>query len=85
MKKYEKPKLMVLSISANDALCNSCGRSLRYDEDLQFTLGNMVGNKDGILDSNEMTSVFSTEDGCSMPVDYDGYCKFTATNNIFIS
>lgn len=44
MKVYEKPKLMVLSISANDALCSGCDDTVRYNDKLREYFGKYYGN-----------------------------------------
>ena len=81
MKIYEKPKLMVLSISANDALCTGC--SIRTRGDAQWSIFDPSG--DGLLTKDEANSVGlfgSNEDdlgsACSAVV--DGYCKFNGTD-----
>ena len=84
MKVYEKPKLMVLSISANDALCSGCDDTVRYDVKLREYLGNYYGDADGTLTDDELANLFEA-DSCSEEVFYDGYCKFTGTNMMFSS
>ena len=84
MKVYEKPKLMVLSISANDALCSGCDDTVRYDVKLREYLGNNYGDADGTLTDDELANLFEA-DGCLEKVFYDGYCKFTGTSMMFSS
>lgn len=84
MKVYEKPKLMVLSISANDALCSGCDDTVRYDVKLREYLGNYYGNAEGPLTDDELANLFEA-DSCLEAVSYDGYCKFTGTNMMFSS
>ena len=84
MKVYEKPKLMVLSVSANDALC-ACDTSLRYNEGLKNALALIAGDKAPPLNETEMKNVFTTDDDCADQISYEGYCKFTGAQNVFIS
>ena len=84
MKVYEKPKLMVLSISANDALCSGCDDTVRYNDKLREYFGKYYGNADGPLTDEELANLFEAE-GCLEAVSYDGYCKFTGTNMMFSS
>ncbi len=81
MKLYEKPRLMVLSISANDMLCSGCSICTRGD----YYWDPFDLNHDGVLTHAEATSqgLFGSSDGensdsCSVPV--DGYCKFNGTD-----
>ena len=86
MKTYEKPKLMVLSISANDALCGTCFTAARFSPEDQSLLDKYYGNNDGTLTDNELNAMFADADKtCSNKVDYQGYCKFTGTNQLFSS
>lgn len=78
MKSYEKPRLMVLSVSANDALCGSCTKGTRYDPIFQQIAPN-YGNRDNVLEENE--GLFGGVGDCTIPSEYDGYCKFTSVEN----
>ena len=84
MKTYEKPKLMVLSFTVNDALCGNCAVKTRFDSALSDTLLELVGsdlNNNNIFDQGDIrTGQFGSEDSCEVNV-YDGYCVFTATDN----
>ena len=82
MKTYEKPKLMVLSISANDALCSGCATKTRGNE---FYTGLFDNNGDGIFDENDFQYLAPsfTTDACKEAK--DDYCKFAGTNTIFTS
>ncbi len=72
MKIYEKPKLMVLSVSANDALC-ACAATVRNDP----FFSPFDTNNDGKLDSGEIeaSGYFGSIDECQ--IKYDRYCKHT--------
>ena len=72
MKIYEKPKLMVLSLSANDALC-ACAATVR-DDPFFFPYDT---NKDGKLDSGEINAsgYFGSTEECKIL--YGKYCKHT--------
>lgn len=82
MKTYEKPKLMVLSISANDLLC-SCAYPTKGDE----LLGMYDFNGNGYLDESDFgkTDGLFTEDADSCTKKYYGYCKFTGAMILFTS
>lgn len=76
MKIYEKPKLMVLSISANDTICGGCQVSTRNDA--WFTMmDKQVGNGNGVFERGEGGLFVDQEDYCDVPTDYSGYCKFS--------
>ena len=82
MKVYEKPKLMVLSISANDALCGNCQKATRGDD---FWNSYDPNPNDGVFTKAEADSkgVFGQlEDTCEMKV--SGYCKFLGASNGYI-
>lgn len=85
MKIYEKPKLMVLSISANDALCGTCALQTRFDTStggvlLDFVNGDKNGN--GIFDPDDAPGYFGTsESGCDSHISIGNYCKFTGGQN----
>ena len=76
MKTYEKPRLMVLSISANDVLCGGCGYATKGDG----LLGMFDTNGNGYLDSGDFNQakndyLFTVEtDTCATP--YESYCKY---------
>lgn len=83
MKTYEKPKLMVLSISANDALCIGCGIKTRFDSSSSI-LDGLYGNGDGFFTPAESTNanVFAeSEEQCGVQCKIEGYCKFTGADS----
>lgn len=81
MKNYEKPKLMVLSVSANDALC-ACGTKTRFEH--VFDIFDKDGN--GHFGPEDDLSPLLTEDvSCESTKGFESYCKFTAANTIFTS
>lgn len=72
MKTYEKPKLIALSISGNNMLCNSC----TYD---------IIAPYNGGADSGELVQMirdfgfdFGQTEDCDNPIYIDFYCKFTS-------
>lgn len=76
MKKYEKPRLMALSLSGNDMLCAACDIDIYGDNANPIwkdTYGELIGNG---------TAFGEAETQC---VDADwqikGYCKFTGGDN----
>lgn len=88
MKTYEKPRLMVLSFTANDALC-SCAAATRGTElggileGLILNVDPSLANGDGSLDGNEASNLF--EEGACRVGCLD-YCKNTPEGrNIFTS
>ena len=82
MKIYEKPILMVLSVSANDALCNACGTSINSISDLKGPLSFLDANNNGIIDESEAVGYFgNAPDTCTSTMDVTGYCKFTGAEN----
>lgn len=82
MKIYEKPRLMVLSVSANDALCTGCAVKTRGD-----ALFNMLDQTPGYGDGNGIFNsadpLFSEADtNCTAHSDsYTQYCKFTGAES----
>lgn len=91
MKTYEKPRLMVLSFTASDALCSGCTAPTRGTDLAQIIEGTysyISGvSVDNNLTQDEINAIqlfaASTE---SCANDALGYCKNTpAGNNIFTS
>lgn len=82
MKTYENPTLAVLSVSANDMLC-ACSITTRNSTDPVINwLTAKWGGSDGLLDPSD--PVFASEsDSCSEF--YEGYCKFTTTDNVLFT
>lgn len=74
MKKYEKPRLMALSLSGNDMLCATCDIDIIGDN----------GRKDIIEMLEEffgsIENLFATGESCEVQIDFEGYCKFTGAN-----
>lgn len=75
MKTYEKPKLIALSISGNNMLCNSC----TFD---------IIAPYNGGADSGELGQMiqdfgfdFGPTEGCSTPISIGYYCKFTSAED----
>lgn len=83
MKIYEKPRLMVLSVSANDLLCSGCAYPTKGDN----VLGMFDANGNGYLDENDFGKIdgMFTDDSDSCSTKYTGYCKFTGANILFTS
>lgn len=82
MKKYQKPAMLELSITANDQLCGGCEIGTRNDpryRDLDLILGY---NKDGVFTKEEAEEIgmFGKDEDCENP--YDLYCKFTSNGNL---
>lgn len=90
MKTYEKPRLMVLSFTASDALCSGCAAPTRVTGlagIIENTYSYIEGVRpDGNLTQDEIDAIhlFALSEGCEN--EYQGYCKNTpAGNNIFTS
>ena len=84
MKTYVKPKLMVLSISASDALC-ACGTKTRGD--YYWSMKDPTPD-DGAFtwqDAQDIGAFGESEGQCTTK--YEGYCKFTSTydSSVFTS
>lgn len=89
MKTYEKPKMMVLSFTANDALC-SCAAKTRFDKNLSNVLEIAYSSYgvtvDGFFTPAEGASaqLFDSANSCNNV--YEPYCKNTpAGYNLFTS
>lgn len=82
MKTYEKPQLVALSLSGEDRLCGDCRDNgatylLHNDESgIADLLDLMIGNGDGTLKRDEVSSFFGALESCEKQV--AGYCKFTS-------
>lgn len=72
MKTYEKPKLMVLSVSANDALC-ACVASTRNDA--FFQQFDSDGDNRITYDEVVQSGYFGNGEDCR--ISYEKYCKHT--------
>lgn len=74
MKTYEKPKLIALSLSGNNMLCNTCAVDI---------IAPFPDNNKGLVDTLEdfygpINSLFAAyEESCAVKPDITGYCKFT--------
>lgn len=88
MKTYEKPKMMVLSFTANDALC-SCAAKTRFDKSLSLLLESEFGSVDGVSGffsrtDGDNAQLFDSTNACNNV--YEPYCKNTpAGYNLFTS
>ena len=81
MKTYEKPRLMVLSVSANDALC-ACGTKTRFEH----VFDQFDTNNDGHFGPEDNLNPLLTADAsCEKTDGFESYCKFTGANTLFTS
>ncbi len=82
MKTYTKPRMLLLSLSANDMLCVGCTAQTRFDKTLNNALIAMFGDKDkdGIFEPGD-SNAFSYVEACAEPYQFESYCKFTAADN----
>ena len=90
MKKYSKPALMTLSISANDMLCQGCGERSRDPAVLGYLRSADISMGDnGIYDTSDLIGYFTDgESDCQTPVlGLETYCKFNPddTYRLFLS
>ena len=84
MKTYEKPKLMVLSFTTNDALCTSCTVATRFNSAVSSVIEAQypgLVDADGFFTPAEAESVgfFGNPDECDNS--YGGYCKYIPDGN----
>lgn len=77
MKTYEKPKLIALSLSGNNMLCNTCAVDIiaPYPDENQ-----------GLVEMLEtfygpVQSLFAAYESCTVKPDITGYCKFTGAES----
>ena len=73
MKVYEKPKLIAMSLSGNNMLCNTC--------DIDVIGDNANTEFLEIVGDFFNSSTFAEYEDCATKVDIKGYCKFTGGNN----
>ena len=89
MKKYTKPALMALSISANDMLCSGCGADPARDNGIGAILiaNGFDRNGDGRVDWSDFgTTEFGQPEACEDPAyGLESYCKHTSVSTIFWS
>ena len=85
MKFYEKPKLMVLSVSANDALCSGCDDTVRNNNELRDFYGLYYGDATLPLTDEELNNLFAANEHCQEKVSNTDYCKFTGADKMFSS
>ena len=80
MKTYEKPKLIALSLSGNNMLCNTCAVDIIAPTEDQ-ALVDILEDFHGPIDK-----LFATaEADCAKHIEYEGYCKFTGANVVINS
>lgn len=88
MKKYQKPAMLALSLSANDTLCSTCGVKTRFEPALSENLEQdyLDGVNDGFFTEEEAREAGLFDDG-SMCSKITFYCKFVSTseNMLFTS
>ena len=83
MKNYEKPELMVLSFTVNDALCTGCAQKTKSDGGLNAMLMTAFGDDgDDVFTLKDAAEYFGTEEACTnKATGFESYCKFTGTSN----
>ena len=73
-KTYEKPKLIALSLSGNNMLCNTCAIDIIGDNaDKTF--------KETMDDFFDLDNAFASYESCTKKIPIDGYCKFTGADH----
>lgn len=76
MKPYEKPRLVALSLSGNDMLCDGCAIDVvgdNADKVFMETLGDFLN----------IGNAFGNEVQCELQI--EGYCKYTSTSNMIFN
>ena len=82
MKNYQKPTMLVLSLSANDHLCGNCDYNTREHKDELLIYKDIPevnwidANNDGVLQDGE-SKIYGSYDQCSYKL--GAYCKFMGT------
>lgn len=78
MKKYQKPQLVALSLSGNDALCLTCKYDVVQDSfsDLDSAIKRLLKFFDVTSASYVADKPFVTTPTCTMEIDLTQYCKF---------
>ena len=79
MKTYEKPQLMVLSLSGNDALCAACAvdaEEPNMDPNLKYALESF---------GYDIETCFASSEQCTNKIDVNDYCKFGPGQILFNS
>lgn len=72
-KTYEKPKLIALSLSGNNMLCNTCAIDIMGDNaDKTF--------KETMGDFFDVNKAFADYEPCTEQIKIVGYCKFTGAD-----
>lgn len=92
MKQYQKPRLVALSLSANDMLCGGCTAQTRFDSGLSSIFENAFPgsvNADGFFTKEEADEIglfASSADTCSTEAgNMFQYCKFSAADNGYMT
>lgn len=90
MKKYEKPRLIALSLEGNERLCGDCAEkgattliALNKSEFLWLDNIPLVGDRDGVLEESDTVNAFGSGEDCTFQV--EGYCKFSGADQSFVS
>ncbi len=85
MKPYEKPRLVAISLSANDRLCGDCvsqgGVALAGNEMFAQQILIAAGRFDLIadgVDKSDFNSFFGSGEDCMNEL--ESYCKFSSNN-----
>lgn len=76
MSKYTKPTISLISLNATSAVASSCSSSTTDAEMIKDILISMG------LDPSK---AFSSYEPCSEPFDFEGYCKFSSSIQVFFS
>ena len=78
MKKYEKPQLVALSLSGNDALCLTCKYDVVQDSfsALDSAIKRLLRFSDVTASNYEAANPFITAPTCTKEIDLTQYCKF---------
>lgn len=93
LKKYEKPKILMMNLVGNEQLCGSCAdqgaKCISNDSNLKsmmIFLGAVDRDNDGDLSRKEYydSKLFGNQrEGCENII--EDYCKFTSTGNKLVA
>lgn len=88
LKKYEKPKILMMNLVGNEQLCGSCAdkRATCISKDpgmyniFKFIIGDTNGDGELSRDEYDNFNPFGSGEECGQTV--DAYCKFTSSGTL---
>ena len=76
MSKYTKPTISFISLNATAVAASNCSASTTDAKEIEEIL-KMMGA--------DPSTAFASTEACGFPFDYEGYCKFTSSIQVFYS